>query len=98
MMATRHSYAKNRWHSAWVLLRECVLHPNSDHIIHIGKERKLPETLVDRVTVSLDSHLTEYGDGIAAWKDRDPPGRALAQVAVVEVIRWYGEQGIDLLE
>ena len=31
---------------------------------------------------AIGSHLTEYGGGVAAWKDREPPERALADVVV----------------
>lgn len=32
----RHLYARNRWHMVWVLLRDCLRHPNSARVIHFG--------------------------------------------------------------
>lgn len=34
------------------------------------------------VADAIGAHLAEYGGGVAAWKDREPPERALATVAL----------------
>lgn len=49
-------------------------------------------TLEEFVAAAIDRHLSEYGEGVMGWKDRDSPSVALAKVALDAERAWKRNQ------